>query len=122
MRYLILIALCTPFIAIALLNLITLYKLGKVSRRKFIRQLIFWSVMLVCLIGSYPLYNHLNDRPLLDSHELGLFDIVQTAVIIFMLYALNTARRKLDDTERRLRDFHQETSILLSEITHDKKN
>lgn len=122
MRYITLLLLCAPLIFIALLNLVTVYKLGKISKDKFVGQIMFWSILLICLVGSFPLYNYLNGRPVFDSHELSLFDIVQTTVIIFILYALNTLRRKLDDSERRLRDLHQELSIKLSTGTHDKTN
>ena len=122
MRYIVLLLLCAPLIFLALLNLVTVYKLGRISKQKFVGQILFWSVLLVCLVGSFPLYNHLNGRPIFDSHELSLFDIIQTAVIIFMLYAFNNLRRKLEETERRLRDLHQETSILLSDIHNDKKH
>jgi len=115
MRYIILLLLCAPLILLALLNLVTIYKLGKISKQKFIGQITFWSILLIFLVGSFPLYNYINERPVLDSHELSLFDIAQTTVIIFMLYAFNTLRRKIDDTERRLRDLHQEISIILSD-------
>ena len=115
MRYLILVLLNVPIILIALLNIITRYKLGKASARRFRRQLLLWLVILIILIGSFPIYNLLSGRPVLDSRTLSFFDIAEVTVIIFLFYVVNNLIRKLDQTERRLRDLHQEISIKLSE-------
>lgn len=120
MRYLILVLLNLPIILVALANIITQYKLGKVSAGRFRHQLILWLAIMVVLIGSFPLYNAISGRPPLDSGELSLFDIIQTTAIVFLLYFINRHRQKLDQTEKRLRDLHQELSIKVSTI--DEKN
>lgn len=114
MRYLILILLNTPIILLALMNIITQYKLNKVSKGRFRHQLIIWLIILIVLVGSFPIYNILTGNPPLDSDELSSFDIVQTTVIIFLFYAINNQRQRLDQTEKRLKDLHQELSIKLS--------
>lgn len=115
MRYIILLLLNVPIISVALLNLITRYKLGRVSKRRFRVQIILWVVLLIILIVSFPAYNYFTGKPILDSQELSLFDIIQTTAIIFLLYIVNTMRQKNEQTERTIRDLHQELSIRLSE-------
>lgn len=114
MRYLILVLLNVPIILAALINIITQYKLRKVSTARFRHQLIIWMVIMVVLIGSFPLYNISIGRPPLDSSELSLFDILQTTAIILLFYIANNQRQRIDQNERRLRDLHQELSIRLS--------
>ena len=114
MRYLILVLLNVPIILTALINIITQYKLRKVSTARFRHQLIIWLVIMIVLVGSFPMYNiSLGHRPL-DSSELSLFDILQTTAIILLFYIANTQRQRIDQNERRLRDLHQELSIRLS--------
>lgn len=115
MRYLILVLLNLPVILLALINIVTRYKMGKVSGQRFRRQVLMWLVILLIVVGSFPFYNYLNDKPLLDSSELSLFDIVQTTAIIFLFYAVNHLRQQVDQTETTLRDLHQELSIKLSD-------
>lgn len=114
MRYLILVLLNVPIILAALINIITQYKLRKVSVTRFRHQLIIWMVIMVVLIGSFPLYNISIGYPPLDSSELSLFDILQTTAIILLFYIANNQRQRIDQSERRLRDLHQELSIRLS--------
>lgn len=114
MRYLILVVLNLPIILLALMNIITQYKMKKVERRRFRFQVILWLIILTVLISSFPLYNYLTGKPPLDSSELSLFDIVQTTAIIYLIYIVNNQRRKIDQNERTVRDLHQELSILLS--------
>lgn len=121
MRYLILILLNTPIIFLAFLNIVTQYKLQRISRRHFYRQLALWIVILTLLIGSFPVYNLIIGRPVIDSIGLTAFDIVQTTAIIVLFYFANDQHRKIDLTERRLRDLHQELSIKLSEEKYERK-
>jgi uncharacterized membrane protein YhaH (DUF805 family) len=114
MRYVILVLLNTPVILLAFLNILTRYKMDKMPKQRFRRQLFLWALILIVLVCSFPFYNKLHNRPLLDSTDLSAFDIIQTTVIIGLVYILNTIRQKLEETERRLRDLHQELSIKLS--------
>ena len=114
MRYFVLVLLTVPIILAALINIITQYKLRKVSVARFRHQLIIWVVIMVVLIGSFPLYNISIGHPPLDSSELSLFDILQTTAIILLFYIANNQRQRIDQNERRLRDLHQELSIRLS--------
>lgn len=86
----------------------------KVSRARFRRQVLLWLIILIVLVGSFPLYNHLQNRPLLDSSELSMFDIAQTTAIIFLFYVVNYQRRQIEHAERTTRDLHQELSIILA--------
>lgn len=115
MRYIILVLLNLPVILLALVNIITQYKMKKVEPRRFRFQIILWLVILIVLVSSFPLYNYLSGKPILDSSELSLFDIVQTTAIIYLFYIMNDHRRKIERDERTIRDLHQEISIRLSE-------
>ena len=114
MRYIILVLLNVPIILLALTSIVTQYKLGKVNKNRFHHQLFVWLVMLLLLIGSFPVYNIAAGRPPLDSTELSVFDILQTTAVIFLVYIANNQRIRLDQNEKRLRDLHQKLSILLS--------
>jgi|GEM_PF-145933 len=120
MRYIVLVLLNLPVILLALANFITRYKLAKIDKARFRRQIIMWLVILVVLVGSFPTYNILSGRAMLDSHELSLFDIVQTAAIILLFYIVNNQRQKAEQNERYIRDLHQELSITLSSRNNDK--
>lgn len=114
MRYLVLLLINLPVILLALINLITQYKLSRISKRRLNRQLLMWLAILLVLGASFPVYNFISGRPPLDSSELSLFDIVQTTVIIALIYVVNYQRQKSERTEKVLRDLHQELSIRLS--------
>lgn len=120
MRYLVLILLNLPIILLALVNFITRYKLNRIEKTRFRRQIIIWVVLLIVLISSFPVYNTLNNKPLLDSSELSLFDIIQTTAIIFLFYIVNRQRQKNEQLDKNLRDFHQELSIRISLQPNDK--
>lgn len=114
MRYIILVLLNVPIIILAFINIITQYKMRKISSSRFKKQLFVWLAVLVALISSFPLYNYLAGLPLLDSSELSLFDIVQTTAIVVLFYAVNSQRQKIESNERHFRELHQELSIKLS--------
>ena len=114
MRYIVLVLLNIPVIGLAILNLITRYKMHRMRKRRFVRQIGLWAIIFIVLVGSYPVYNLLNGRAALSSGELSFFDIVQTTVIILLVYVANNQRQKLENAERTIRDLHQEVSIRLS--------
>ena len=115
MRYIILIVLNAPIIAIALLNIITRFKLKKIDKRRFRRSLVLWLIIILVLIGSFPLYNLWLGRPLLESELLSWFDIIQTTAIVYLLYFVSRQSQRSEETEKRLRELHQELSIRLSD-------
>ncbi len=114
MRYLLLIALNIPLVLLAFVNMFTQYKMKKISSQRFIRQLLLWAIILLVIVGSFPAYNLWTGREIFESNDLSTFDIVQTTVIVLLVYILFNQRRKIETTERRLRDLHQEISIKLS--------
>lgn len=114
MRYLVLVLLNTPIILVSIINIVTQYKLGKISASRLRHQLLALFCMLIVLIGSFPVYNLLSDKPLFDSSELSLFDIVEITAIISLLTIVNNQRQRLDQADKRLRDLHQSLSIRLS--------
>jgi hypothetical protein len=114
MRYLLLIALNLPVILIALVNALTQYKLKKTTKRHFTHQLIMWFIITLVLCGSFPVYNLLTSRPIFQSDSFSTFDIAQTTAIIYLIYLINHQRQRIDQTEKTLRELHQEISIKLS--------
>lgn len=115
MRFIILLLLNVPIISIALLNVVTRYKLKKISKKRFRIQMVLWAILLIVLVFSFPVYNYLAGNPTLDSLELSLFDIVQTTAIIFLIYIVNNMRQQAEWNEKTIRDLHQELSIRLSD-------
>ena len=115
MRYLLLLLLNLPVILLALMSIVTQYKMNRMSRERFRSQMILWSAALIVIICSFPVYNLLSGKALLDSAELSLFDIFEITVIVTLVYALNNQRQRVERNEKTLRDLHQELSIKLSE-------
>jgi len=97
------------------MNIITQYKMKRMSKARFRHQIILWLIILVVLVGSFPVYNYLSNTQLFDSSELSLFDIAQSTAIVYMVYSINDHRRKIEQNERILRELHQELSIKLAE-------
>lgn len=114
MRYLLLLLLNLPVILLALMSIVTQYKMKRMPRERFRSQILLWSVTLVVMICSFPVYNLLMGKPLLDSAELSLFDIFEITVIVVLVYSLNNQRQRVERNEKTLRDLHQELSIKLS--------
>ena len=115
MRYLILLLLNLPLVLLALVNIITQYKISKSSKRKFKRQIITWLIILIIILASFPLYNYLIGRSLLNSNELSFFDIAEITTIIYLFYSLNNQRRKVEQADRTINNLHREISIIISE-------
>ena len=108
MRYVILILLILPIILLALVNIVTQYKLNKITKRRFRWQLAMWLFILVVLVFSFPTFNYINGNPILYSGSLSLFDIVPELKLEF------NEPEKIENIEKTLRDLHQELSIKLS--------
>jgi hypothetical protein len=113
MRYIILLILNAPVLLLAFTNLLVQFKLKKITPKLFYQQLGVWFVISTVLVCSFPVYNSLTNKPLLDSASFTAFDIVQTTAIVYLLYVINDHRRKIERTEKTLRDLHQELSIKL---------
>ncbi len=114
MRYVLLLLLNSPIIAVALLNTTTKYKLGQVDRTKFVKQLVSWLGLLLLLLVALPIYNYSHNDSLFQSPKLTILDIAQITAIVYLVFIVNTLRLKVEKTEQRLRDLHQELSIRLS--------
>lgn len=100
----------------AIINTVVNYKLNHaISKQRFIRQLALWSIIILVICGSFPVYNLLNGYPLFRSDGFSLFDIAQTAIIVYLIYIVNGQRRRIDNLDKNIRKLHQELSIKLSE-------
>jgi hypothetical protein len=113
-RYLLLFLLNLPFILAGILSTLTQYKMKRSSRRRFIILMILWITILAGLALAEPLYNWLFANNLTVSEPLSLFDVVQVTAIVFLFYAVNRTRAKLEVMEKRFHDLHREISIKLS--------
>jgi hypothetical protein len=113
-RYLILFLLNLPFILAAILSQVTQYKLGRSSKKRLYIQMILWSIILIGLASAEPVYNWLLAGGFTQTDSLSLFDVVQITAIVILFYIVNRSRLKIEVTERRLNDLHQELSIQLS--------
>jgi quinol-cytochrome oxidoreductase complex cytochrome b subunit len=113
-RYLVLVILNLPVLLLAFINLLAQYKLKKISRRKFVIQFLAWLIIAIVIIAAFPIYNWLSDKPAFEAYNLSSFDIIQTTVVIYMLYILNRQRQKIDRNEKTIRELHQRLSIRLS--------
>jgi len=114
-RYLILLLLNLPLIAVALLSALVEYKTGKLPRKSFMRQIIIWTIIFIGLAGAKSIYEFLFSNGLTQTEPLSLFDVIQITGIITVLFVANRSRIKTETLERRLQDLHQELSIRLSE-------
>jgi hypothetical protein len=114
-RYLLLFLLNLPFIVAALLSAITQYKLKRSTKKRLIVQTVLWLSVLAGLASAEAIYGWLFRNNLTKTEPLSLFDVVQITAIVITFYITNRTRLKLEATERRLHDLHQELSIRLSQ-------
>lgn len=114
-RYLILVLINIPLVAAALLSALVEYKMGKIPRRKFIRQIVIWVLITAGLASAKYVYSFLFSNGLTETEPLSLFDVVQITGIITVLFMANRSRIKLETLEKRVQDLHQELSIVLSQ-------
>lgn len=114
-RYLLLLLLNLPFILAAILSQITQFKLGRSTKQRLWFQMVLWLLILIGLATAEPLYNWLFASGFTQTESLSLFDVVQITAIVIIFYIANRSRQKVEVIENRLRDFHQELSIMLSQ-------
>lgn len=113
-RYLILFILNAPFILAGLFNSLVAYKLKRISKRRFLFQLIFWAVILTGLAAAQPIYQFLFSNNFTQTEPLSLFDVIQITGIVILALAIIRARAKAENLEKKVQDLHQELSIRLS--------
>ena len=114
-RYLILVLVNLPLIILAISGVVVDYKMGKISRKRFLFQASIWITILLALISTKFIYEFLFNNHLTQTEPLSLFDVIQITGIIIILFVANRSRIKLEALERRVQDLHQELSIKLSE-------
>lgn len=86
----------------------------KITKKRAFIQLSMWAAILIGIIIADPLYSWLFSHNLTQTNPLSLFDVVEIVIIIFLLYITNGLTIRLETTEKRLNDIHQELSIRLS--------
>ena len=113
-RYTLLLILTSPFIFAGILSALTQYKMRRISSRRFWTQALIWTFIFIGLLFAEQLYTTLLARGLTQTDSLSLFDVMQITGIIVTFYIANRTRAKVERLEDRLKDLHQEISILLS--------
>lgn len=113
-RYLLLLLLNTPFIALSILGAITRYKLHRSTKIRLLVQLLTWSLIFIGLASMEFVYSWLFENKMTQTEPLSLFDVIQMTAIVIVFYIANRSRSKVDTLERRVQDLHQELSIILS--------
>lgn len=113
-RYILLLLVNLPFILLAITGIVTRYKMKRITKRRASIQLLMWLVVLLGLILAEPTYRWLFENNLTVADSLSLFDVVQITAIVFLFYIINGISTRLEQTEKRLNDLHQELSIRLS--------
>lgn len=113
-RYMLLLLINLPFILLAITGIVTRYKMKRITKRRASIQLLLWLIVLFGLAIAEPTYHWLFEHNFTATDSLSLFDVVQITAIVFLLYTLNGLSVRLEQTEKRLNDLHQELSIRLS--------
>lgn len=113
-RYLLLLILNTPFIALSVLGAITKYKLHKSTVQRLIGQLVTWSLVFVGLASAESIYSWLFQHNMTKTEPLSLFDVIQITAIVIVFYIANRSHSKVEALEKRVQDLHRELSIQLS--------
>jgi hypothetical protein len=114
-RYQILLLINLPLIIAALTSALVDFKLGKLSKKKYLFQTAIWAIILGGLASAEWIYQYLFSQNLTRTEPLSLFDVIQITGIITVLFMANRSRIKVESLERRVQDLHQELSIRLSE-------
>lgn len=114
MRYLALVVLNLPILLVAILNIVTRYKLNKIDKIRFRQQIFFWILITIIICASFPIYNIYIGNPIFKSDLFSWFDIIQTTIVIYLIYSTSRLRQHLDIVEKTQRELHQELSIKLS--------
>lgn len=114
-RYLILLLLNLPFILLSILSAVTRYKLNRLTKKRFIIQILIWLTVLIGLMSTESIYVWLFQHNLTKTEPLSLFDVIQITAIVIVFYIANRSHTKVETLERRVQDLHQELSIILSE-------
>ena len=109
-----------PLVVVALTSALVDFKLGKLSKKKFIVQVLGWTFIFAGLASAQHIYDYLFTSKLTQSEPLSLFDVIQITGIITVLFMANRSRIKVESLERRVQDLHQELSIRLSEDESSK--
>lgn len=113
-RYLLLLLLNIPFIALSMLSALTRYKLHKSTARRLVAQIIIWLTVFIGLASAESIYIWLFQHNLTQTEPLSLFDVIQITAIVIVFYIANRSHTKVEALEKRVQDLHQELSIKLS--------
>lgn len=113
-RYAILVIINLPIITLGILSATVGFKLGKISRKKLLLQILFWVVIFAGLASAETFYQYLFSNNLTETEPLSLFDVIQITAIIGTLYLLSRSIARAEMLERRLSQLHQEMAIRLS--------
>lgn len=112
-KYVLLILINLPLLVIGIIDAVSSYKTGRMSRRRCIVQVIGWLSIGVGLMLLEPLYNTLIRYNLTNSAPLSLFDIVLLTLLLFCLFLIKKSNETITRLNRKLSRLHE--SIVISE-------
>ncbi len=112
-KYVLLILINLPLLAIGIIDAVSSYKTGRMSRRRCIVQLLFWISIGVGLMLLEPIYNTLIQYNLTNSAPLSLFDIVLLTLLLFCLFLIKKSNETITRLNRKISRLHE--SIVISE-------
>lgn len=104
-------------IAVAILFLIAFirttadYKTKKISKNKYIINMIMWLFIALAISFVHPMYDWLRMNGLTDSAPMSIFDTVLLTIVVFQFYILVRQSQSISDISNRVTKIHEMASI-----------
>ena len=112
-KYWLLIIINIPLVLAGVVASITSYKTTRITRRRYVFEIIFWLLVGIGLILVEPAYNTLVAHSLTDSPPMSIFDVVMLSAVLFCLVIIKNDRQKIDLLGKKLSRLHE--NIVLAE-------
>jgi hypothetical protein len=120
-KYLLLLLINTPLLAIGILEALSGYKTNRISRRRCIVQVLFWLSVAVVLVLMEPIYNTLIRFNLTNSTPLSIFDIVLLTLLLFCLFLIKKSNESITRLNRKISRLHESLVISEAQRNWDKE-
>lgn len=85
------------------------------KRFGFTIRILFWLIILGCLVFAELIYKYISAHNLTDTSPLSLADVILVTGVIFSLFLIMRIYNKVDNLEKRLSELHQKLSIIHSD-------
>jgi hypothetical protein len=110
-KYNILIILCLPILLLFLIRIYDNYKRKKISTRGLIILLLFWLILTLGILFNHQIFDYLENSNLISSTPLSLYDVIQIAAIILLLYLVFRQTYKVEDLQNKISKLNQEIAL-----------